>query len=210
MKYIAHRGSKMYGKKENSYENLKRALEDDRFAGIEFDVRESKDHKLVVIHDAFLDRLTKESGLVKQQTGAHLHDLGFPYLKEILDIESDKVFLIEVKDYDMDVDAFVTLLNAYPTKKIYVFSFSNKIIHEILKRPITFAVGILHYFLNTEHSYQEYDFIALLKGSITEKLLRYFRGKKIEVFVYGILTDSKIKDVSETLLDELYAIVDTV
>lgn len=210
MKYIAHRGSNMYGHKENTLENLTSALEDDRFCGIELDVRESKDHEFVVIHDSFLNRVTDDVGFVKNKKGSYLHKLGLPYLEEILELDTDKIILIEIKDTSMDMKRFVELLNQYPTKNIYVYSFYNNAIHKVLEYPITFKVGVLNYVFNSEHSYKEYDFIGLLKGSITENLLLFFKDLKIEVFVYGIISKDKIKDVSSNLLEEIYYIVDEV
>lgn len=59
---IAHRGASGYIL-ENTSKSLKKAIELDA-EGVEFDVRFTKDKKIVLIHDKDLKRVTNHSGLV--------------------------------------------------------------------------------------------------------------------------------------------------
>ncbi len=76
MKLIAHRGIG----KENTLESFKNAIKDKSVFGFELDIRYSKDKEIVVIHDSFIDRVTKKSGLVANMTSLELKKLGIPKL----------------------------------------------------------------------------------------------------------------------------------
>ena len=63
---IGHRGARAY-EPENTLRSFKKALEIGVDA-VEFDVRKTKDNKLVVIHDADVKRTTDGEGLVSELT----------------------------------------------------------------------------------------------------------------------------------------------
>ena len=52
MKYIIHRGITSKNIKENSYMAIKKALKDKESIGVEFDIRLTKDHKIVLSHNS--------------------------------------------------------------------------------------------------------------------------------------------------------------
>jgi hypothetical protein len=52
--------------------------------------------------------------------------------------------------------------------------------------------GVLNYVLNSEENYQDYDFIGLLSGILTDDLIHFFEKNKIEIFIYGILNKKNI------------------
>ena len=107
---IAHRGASGYAP-ENTLASIKKALE----IGvdmIEIDVHQSKDGKVVVIHDETLDRTTSGEGLVKDQLWEQMRilDAGIwkgeefkgerlPLLEDVIDkINGQCQLLIEVKN----------------------------------------------------------------------------------------------------------------
>ena len=63
MKLIAHRGLYKNKKEENTLIAFKKAINSDCYTGFECDVRQTKDKKYVIFHDAFIDdqiiKLTK-------------------------------------------------------------------------------------------------------------------------------------------------------
>lgn len=96
---IAHRGASAY-EPENTLRAFKKALIFKPFA-IECDVRATKDNKLVIIHDAKVDRTTNAEGFVKEFTFKKIRKLDagkgekIPSLQEVLNLIKDKkVFLI--------------------------------------------------------------------------------------------------------------------
>jgi glycerophosphoryl diester phosphodiesterase len=110
VKVIAHRGASAYAP-ENTLAAFKKAIA--LHADIlELDVHQTKDLRLVVIHDATVDRTTNGKGRVKDLTLKELHQLDagswfspaftgehIPLLDEVLDLASDSVsLLIELKE----------------------------------------------------------------------------------------------------------------
>jgi len=105
---LAHRGfhDASLGVVENSAAAFQRAIE--HGYGIETDVQMSSDGHAIVFHDDILDRMTTESGPVRDRTVADLAKIKFcdspetiPTLAKTLDQVSGKVpLLIEIKDQD--------------------------------------------------------------------------------------------------------------
>lgn len=99
----AHRGLHGAGVPENSPTAFAAALV--RGMGIECDVQRSQDDVAMVFHDATLDRLTSETGLVGQRTAAELGRIRLagsedciPALRQLLDqVKGAVPLLIEIK-----------------------------------------------------------------------------------------------------------------
>lgn len=70
---LGHRGAR-FEAPENTLEGFQHALELG-LTGLEFDVRQTADGHLVVIHDATVDRTTNGTGRVSEMTLAELQDL---------------------------------------------------------------------------------------------------------------------------------------
>jgi len=91
---------------ENSVKSIQAAL--DAGYGIEMDVQLTRDGHAMVFHDEALDRLTGETGLVRDRTRAELEAIPLtddggtiPALDTVLDMVAGKVpLLIEIKDQD--------------------------------------------------------------------------------------------------------------
>ncbi len=103
MQIIAHRGASFF-----EPENTLRAIEGAIKIGADFvevDVRMSKDKKLVIMHDADVNRTTNESGFVKDYTLQELKKLdagrgeSIPTLDEVISCIKDRIGLvIEIKE----------------------------------------------------------------------------------------------------------------
>ena len=182
MKLIAHRGIWNKHIKDNSYEAIKKGLESDKYIGIECDIRETKDKKFILYHN-----ILYKGELIKNKYYSELE--GVSLLESILKINSDKLFLLEIKDFNMDIDAFLKLLNKYK-RNIYVMSFDINIIKRIRKVTSNYKLGVLNYILNSEYNY-DLDFICLLNVLANAKVLDYFKKKNIEVIIYGVKNVNK-------------------
>ncbi len=179
MKLIKHRGIFNDKIKENTYEGILKAFADDKYLGVEFDVRETKDHEFILNHDPLIN-------------GKLISDLNFielpkyiPRLKDILKINSSKIFLIEIKNIN-SFDKFINLLNKYSSKKIYVMSFSNRLINKINTSMRKYKIGILNYILNTNNNLLDLDFVCILNNFLNYKLINDL--KPLEVFSYGLIS----------------------
>src|SRR5574344_1446521 len=103
---IAHRGSVNGNTFENSLAAFIRANNDIKYDGFELDVRETKDHDFVVNHDfVFKDKLIAKSNL------SELQMLGLASLKEVLNIKTNKLILIDIKDLNIDTSRLANVLN---------------------------------------------------------------------------------------------------
>ena len=194
---IAHRGKADSINKENTIEAFKAAINDIKYDGFELDIRETKDKKIVVVHDFVVD-----NKLIKRVNYKELERYNIPLLESVLKLDTEKIIMIEIKDPNMDIAALSKLLEKYQDKKIYLMSFYNNTIKEFLKLSHTCKCGILNYGFNHEYSYNEYDFICILDFSLTDNIIDYFRRRKIEVFSYGLLTNKlNIKEYVNYIID---------
>lgn len=194
---IAHRGKVDSINKENTIEAFKAAINDIKYGGFELDIRETKDKKIVVVHDFVVD-----NKLIKRVNYKELERYNIPLLESVLKLDTEKIIMIEIKDPNMDIAALSKLLERYQDKKIYLMSFYNNTIKEFLKLSHTCKCGILNYGFNHEYSYNEYDFICILDFSLTDNIIDYFRRRKIEVFSYGLLTNKlNIKEYVNYIID---------
>ncbi len=194
---IAHRGKVDSINKENTMEAFKAAINDIKYDGFELDIRETKDKKIVVVHDFVVD-----NKLIKRVNYKELEHYNIPLLESVLKLDTEKIIMIEIKDPNMDIEALRKLLEKYQDKKIYLMSFYNNVIKEFLKLSHTCKCGILNYGFNHEYSYNEYDFICILDFSLTDNIIDYFRRRKIEVFSYGLLTNKlNIKEYVNYIID---------
>lgn len=194
---IAHRGKVDSINKENTIEAFKAAINDIKYDGFELDIRETKDKKIVVVHDFVV-----ENKLIKRVNYKELEHYNIPLLESVLKLDTEKIIMIEIKDPNMDIAALSKLLEKYQNKKIYLMSFYNNTIKEFLKLSHTCKCGILNYGFNHEYSYNEYDFICILDFSLTDNIIDYFRRRKVEVFSYGLLTNKlNIKEYVNYIID---------
>ncbi len=194
--FIAHRGKTTKKIKENSLPAFKAAFIDSKYIGIECDIRVTKDGIIVINHDPIY-----EGKLIKL---SNYTDLKLLRLKELLRIKTEKIILIEIKDFKMNLDKLVKMLNK-SKRNIYVMSFSKTVIKKLSKYERKFKVGVLNYVLNSEEDYGGYDFICLLNDVVTDKLLEWFNKRGIEVIIYGIYKRDGFDDKLTYIVDDKFS-----
>ena len=186
-KLIKHRGIHNENIKENSYEGIKLALNSDKYVGVEFDVRETLDNEIVLFHNPMYNNKlvskTKYNELPKY----------VPKLEDILNINSNKIFLIEIKNILHNFDKFINIINKHSNKDIYIMSFYTNNIKKINISNRFYKIGILNYVLNTSDFIKELNFIGILNNLINEDLLNTLKDKQI--FSYGKIGKKKYKDI---------------
>ena len=92
IKLIAHRGLKKDAK-ENTLEAFKKAIDDSNYVGFECDIRTTKDHVFVCVHDPII-----EGKIVSLTTYQELKRYQVPTLEEVLNLVNNKVpIIIDVK-----------------------------------------------------------------------------------------------------------------
>ena len=203
MKKIAHRGYKTKFIKENTMEAFTNALNSD-FEGIECDVRKTKDGRLVICHDAFLNRVAGNSKIISSLTYDELLKYNFgskempskiPLLTDVLR-KYKKIKLIELKTH---ID-FADILK-YIDDDTYFISFDSSYMFKLKNEYPKCKFGVLNCILNSKENYN-LDIICLLDSIATKKLIDYFLNRGILVFIYGIGKKIKYED------DRVYYIMD--
>lgn len=216
MYLISHRGTGDHCYAPNTKEAILSALQCDYISGVEFDVRMTNDHKLVVVHDPFIDLVSDGSGFVSRKTLTQLKQYNFgnecsyshvSTLDEILgSISSAKKILIELKvsgkRYQKMMDVFYSVVSNYSYLNIYVCSFHKKALQYLMKKKMFFKVGILiGYALNDSSFYNHFDFILVrysyLKKFNRNKETMFWTINDVSEFLYiknlkedvGVITD---------------------
>lgn len=179
MEFIAHRGLWSKTVKPNSYEAILNGLNSNKYIGIETDVRVTKDGVFIIYHDALY-----KGNLVKNILYDDISNDAIK-LESVLKIKTDKIFLLEIKDFNMDVKKFLKLLNKYK-RNIRIMSFDTKIIENIKNITSKYKVGVLNYILNSDGDYH-FDFICLLDIISNNLIIESFRKRNIEVLIYGTI-----------------------
>ncbi len=190
MQLIAHRGIWNKKVKDNSYEALKSGLLNNKYIGIECDIRTTLDKKFIIYHNTLY-----KGNLVRNINYKDMKDIIL--LEDLLKIKTDKILLLEIKEREIDKNKLLKLLNKYK-RNYYIMSFNNNIIFEIRKLNNKYKYGVLNYVLNSKSDY-DLDFICLLDVIANDYIINNFEKKGIEVIIYGTI---KIKKDVKYIVDD--------
>jgi glycerophosphoryl diester phosphodiesterase len=151
---IGHRGASGY-EPENTMRSFRRAFEDGANA-VEADVRASRDGRLVMIHDATVERTTDGAGRVDELEFQALRELDaglgerIPTLEEVIRLTDchDGMLLLEVKSLGSE-ESIVSEVVRYRIGRVVVFGLGEAVrrIHSLEPRipctePGSVRVGI--------------------------------------------------------------------
>ncbi len=189
-KYIAHRGIWNQEIKDNSFQALYAGLCSSKYIGIETDIRVTKDNVFIIYHNSLYN-----GKLVKNTNYKEMNNVCT--LESILKINTDKIILLEIKDFNMDVKKLIKLLNKYK-RNIMLMSFDTNIIKKIKTLNTKYKLGVLNYIINSDSNY-DFDFICLLDIISNNFVINSFKKRNIEVLIYGVIN---------TLDDAIYIIDD--
>ena len=181
-KYIAHRGIWNEYVKDNSYKALYDGLFSSKYIGIEADIRVTKDNVFIIYHDPLYN-----GKLVKNTYYKEMNDVCT--LDSILKINTDKIILLEIKDFNMDVKKLIKLLNKYK-RNIMLMSFDTNIIKKIKSLNTKYKLGVLNYIINSDSDY-DFDFICLLDIISNNFIINSFKKRNIEVLIYGVINNTE-------------------
>lgn len=146
-KLIAHRGFHDAMIWENSYLAITRGLRSSFVAGVEIDIRLTKDDQVVVIHDSNISRVSDgnlfvEASTLKELQKYHYGNKNFSSsictLDKILDLRPNKLLVIEIKCFRNEkrfAKVLMNILNNYLDLPIYLISFHKKILFYLKKLP---------------------------------------------------------------------------
>jgi len=214
---IGHRGTRILD--ENTIYAFTKAL---KYGAeyIEFDIRKTKDNKLIVIHDATLERTTIGSGLIKNLTydqiskyKTKMNDEKIPLLSDVLEIFKGKIkFMIELKEKKIRTKIVDFIYNK---GLINHCIFSGRSLKEILlikkEYPeskicynITKGVGLtLSEFLNIGSQKKinyKFDIISLKSRLVSSKFIETCHKNRILTISWGFIDYSNPLDKIKVLI----------
>lgn len=141
---IAHRGAKSLAKHENTLEAFQIAI-DLKLQMVEFDIRQTKDKKLIIYHNPTIGcRKICELTYNQVTTIANKKGLEVPLLEEVLKLCQGKIHLdIEFKEagYEKEVVDLVTTYFNYD--EFIMISFSDEVIKEVKRIDSNIRTGLL-------------------------------------------------------------------
>ena len=224
--YIAHRGlSAEYP------ENTVLAFEEAGkagFWGIETDLYNTKDGKLVCMHDATVNRTTDGTGKVMDMTKAQIDALRIPYtdkngVKQELKVPSFEEYLSVCKAYHVvavleikQVSSKAMLKEVVDTIKAYgmekqcmIISFETGYLEDI-KNTIDPDIGVL-FLYNRMLDSADYTYLSLFTDAgvsqnascFTENTEKELEKRKLIYCIYTVKTQKQYQKYSETDLDML-------
>ncbi len=159
MKFYAHRGLSGLAP-QNTMSAIELALKDDRISGIEIDVQQTADGKVVLCHDYTIDSTSNGSGIVAFMTYDDLlkYDFGIkfdtkykgekiPLLSEVLSAVGDaKELVIEIKKTGAAMETIeeevVKLVEGY--KNVRIKSFYHPTIKRISELNPNLSLGLIY------------------------------------------------------------------
>lgn len=208
-KIIAHRGIYNNKIKENTYLAIFNAFNNKYIYGVEFDIRLTKDNKIVVIHDKTINRTSNGIGIVENMTLKELQKYNFgsknfyqvvPTLEKILEINTNKLFLIEIKvsnNIKLFSKIILNTLNKYKNKKIYLMSFNKDILNIIRSNNKNLNIGLI-YLTNNIKSYK-YNFYVLYDKFINKNLINNLINRNKEVFIWTINNYKEFNNIKKKI-----------
>jgi len=125
---VGHRGAAGLAP-ENTIKSIKTALINNADA-VEFDVRLTRDNKLILCHDNNLERVIGKKTRVKSLSYSEIKKLltisgdPIPTLEEALEAIGSRIAIIELKDSD-SLKPLLKVIDKYPTSNIRITSFKH-------------------------------------------------------------------------------------
>lgn len=197
---IAHRGNNNHKYRENTKEALLAALQTDYIAGVELDVRRTKDEQLVILHNPTISFSSNGHGIVKNMTLKELETYNFgtesypskistldAFLKEV---KSSKMILIEAKEHDIETLLW-KVIQKYPRLNIWICSFDYEFVKKFKKEHPTYKVGlIMGEYINHNKDTSMLDFISTKDPN---------RKTNQMLFLWGIKNKESIESIDSSI-----------
>ncbi len=146
---IGHRGARAY-EPENNIRSFKKAIELGANA-VELDVRKTKDNKIVVIHDAEVDKTTNGSGKVNELTLEEIKQFDTEKGEKILTLEEALEFLdkqvkilIELKEAGLEEPILRLIQEKRLEKNVIIISFHEDALRKVRALNDVVATGLIY------------------------------------------------------------------
>lgn len=199
----AHRGNTL-NYTENSFEAIESALNNPDFTFIEFDVRYTKDQRVVLHHDDLLLRNHESINEISNLNYSELQnytDYHVPLLEDVLDlVKNEKKLIIEIKgndnesmDYKLVDDVVYNIIESNLSENdVMIASISNDIINYTHHTYPQFNTGLVFWLLPISYIDSE----DVVKDFYDEVNADYLLLHSINLRNYENLIDFKPKNVT--------------
>lgn len=175
---IAHRGGKSLAKVENTKEAFQCAI-DSNITMVEFDVRKTRDGKLVVFHNNHFNR-KKLNMLAYAELCTQTKEDGYcvPLLSDVLKECKGNIMLdIELKESGYEAEVLDLVMKYYSADQFIITSFLDSIVKKIKGLNPQVKVGLL---IGYEHAplwkrFSEFFPVKRLKASGADFVAPHFR-----------------------------------
>ncbi|MHA2007411.1 MAG: glycerophosphodiester phosphodiesterase [Promethearchaeota archaeon] len=221
--FIGHRGTRT-NFDENTITAFIKSIEHGANC-IEFDVRKTKDKKIVILHDNTLDRTTDGIGVLKQCTynsirniKTIIHGDTIPLLSEVLcRLKKKTFFMVELKERNL-LNAVINIVNECDVLDKVIFSgrylkdlnhVKKMFSHSYTCFNITKGVGLnlgkfLKKGIEKEHTFN-FDMVSLRSDLISKDFIEICHQNKIRSLSWNFLNYTnpikKIKSLIELGID---------
>jgi len=209
----AHRGASAYAP-ENTMISFKKGIELGA-NGIELDLQKTKDNKIVIFHDEFIDKKSNAKGKIEDYTYSELYKLDFgSWFNEKYKGEHIVLFEDFAKEYfnkgltlaiELKVEGIekevLEIINKYrKNDDIYITSFIYKALENV--RKIDDKINI-SWLIKEDINKENIDSLLKINGNqicpnasyVTEKGIKLAREKKLSVRLWGIKNEQIMQDV---------------
>lgn len=216
IKFISHRGNDNHDYRENTLDAILESLNQPYIFGVEFDVRMTKDKKIVVIHDMTISKASNGYGFVKDMTlkdllkfnfGNKKHQSLITTLEDILkNVNSNKIIMIEIKhesmNYKLIVNKIYKLINKYKKLNIYIGSFNHQLIRYFKMKYKSIKAGLNLLLKSSVDDLDDIDFLCINYRYINKI------NPKIETFIWTINTNNQLKKIKKYINEKTYIVTD--
>ncbi len=209
MEFISHRGIDDHCFLENTKDAIEQSLMKNYIAGVEFDIRMTKDKKFILYHNMLIE----DNGifyLIKNKTLKELKKINndLSMLDDVLkSIKNKKILVIEIKEESNDFDdVIINLFNVikkYKHLNIYICSFNYKLMIKIKSKYPKYKCGlIIGYLMNINKKIDNFDFCLYSYNYID------FIDKKKDIFIFNINNKDKLLFIKNKIIEPYYIISD--
>lgn len=216
-KFIAHRGNDNHQYKENTKEAIWESLKRDYISGVEFDIRMTKDKKIVIIHNCTISQASDGWGFVKHMNLKELRKYNFgtknnpariATLEQVLSgIRCDKKIVIEIKEetdkFKLLVDKLLKIVKKNKNLNLYFCSFNHKLIEYFKKKSSYIKAGVVFLLATDIDKTNLYSDFYVINYLYLDKI----KTDK-EIMIWTIDSIKQYRKIRINLTNNMYVITD--
>ncbi len=220
VKIVAHRGSSKHAP-ENTVSSILYSVED-KADYVEFDVQQTKDGIIVLMHDKDLKRVSKLNKVVQETNYKELKEIDvsgphwkkfkgekIPTLQEVVKKTKGKIKLdIEIKSYGNNINLPEKVVEIIEDNNVVnssiICSFDYKMLEKVKKLNPKIQTGYITCLNNEEMLNLEYvDFYSIYYKKVNKELVNKIHKKHKKVYVWTVNRSEDMKKIVQMGVDAI-------